>query len=79
MKTITLICAMVLITTGAFAGNNIANNSNQSSLVKSDLSSYVHVSHLSSNTISRRNKRHKLKQMFKNPFRIISLSRNNRY
>jgi hypothetical protein len=74
MKSIILVCAAVIVTSSAFAGNNTANNTNHNSTVNTLT---AHASHFTNS--SRKNKRHKIKQMFKNPFRIISLGRNNRY
>jgi len=84
MKSIILMCAAVIITSGAFAGNNsttklrTTQSASQNSILISNLSLSGNVSYHSSKAAHRVYRRH-LKLTLKNPFRRIELDRTTRY
>jgi len=78
MKSIILICAAVIITSGAYATSNTTNNlsassgTSQNALAKSNLSS---ASYHAGNNSHSKYRRHLLKELFTNPFHKGNLNR----
>ena len=84
MKTITLLFAAVIITSGAIATNTFSARSaatqsiSQTSTIANEVSASGNGGYHSSR-YTRRNYKHHLKLTLKNPFRIIGLNRSTRY